>query len=254
MLAAVRVGVALMWMQNVDWKNPPAFGAGTPGGLDDWTRQAVERPVLAPYAWVVEHMVLPNFTFFGWAVLIVEAGLGGFLLVGLATRLWALVGVAQTLAITLSVLNAPHEWHWSYLLMLLVHVALFATAAGQYAGVDGALRRQAGTGRPVQVIGVVSIVSAGFFFVGGKFGFVQMGGGAALVALGLGALTVLAGWLGRRVLVAIAGGAFLAVAILQVAFETAGTNPLSGDGSTFSLWLGLGVGLLALAFLGRRSS
>jgi thiosulfate dehydrogenase (quinone) large subunit len=50
------------------------------------------------------------------------------------------IGVAQTVVIMLSVLNAPHEWYWSYLLMLLVHVALFATAAGRYAGLDGLLR------------------------------------------------------------------------------------------------------------------
>jgi thiosulfate dehydrogenase [quinone] large subunit len=254
LLTVVRVGVALMWIQNVDWKNPPAFGVGTRGGLDDWTRLAVDRPVLAPYAWVVEHLVLPNFTFFGWAVLIVEACLGGFLLVGLATRFWALVGVAQTLAITLSVLNAPHEWHWSYFLMVLAHLALFATAAGQYAGIDGTLKRQAGPRKPALAIGLASILSAGFFFVSGDFGFIQMGGGAALVALGLGAVACLAGWLGRRVLVAIAGGAFLAVAIAQLAYEAAGTNPLSGDGSTFSLWLGLGAALLAVAVGGRLAA
>jgi len=42
--------------------------------------------------------------------------------------------------IMLTVLNAPNEWIWSYLLMLLVHAALFATAAGRYAGLDGVLR------------------------------------------------------------------------------------------------------------------
>jgi thiosulfate dehydrogenase [quinone] large subunit len=61
-------------------------------------------------------------------------------LIGLATRFWALIGVAQTVVIMLSVLNAPHEWYWSYLLMLLVHLALFATAAGRYAGLDRLLR------------------------------------------------------------------------------------------------------------------
>jgi thiosulfate dehydrogenase [quinone] large subunit len=50
------------------------------------------------------------------------------------------VGVAQTLAITLSVLNAPHEWPWSYLLMLMAHAAVFAVAAGRYGGLDGVLR------------------------------------------------------------------------------------------------------------------
>jgi thiosulfate dehydrogenase (quinone) large subunit len=101
---------------------------------------AVSHPVLPPYAWLMEHVVLPNFTFLGWMVLLVEASLGAFLLIGLATRLWALIGVAQTVVIMLAVLNAPHEWYWSYLLMLLVHLALFATAAGRYAGLDGVLR------------------------------------------------------------------------------------------------------------------
>jgi thiosulfate dehydrogenase (quinone) large subunit len=141
LLAATRVGVALMWIQNLGWKSPPTFGQGdNPSGLYAFTRYAVEHPVFPPYSWLVEHLVLPNFTLFGWGVLIVESALGAFLIIGLATRFWALVGIAQTIAITLSVLNAPHEWHWSYFLMLLAHVVLYATAAGRYAGLDGVLR------------------------------------------------------------------------------------------------------------------
>jgi thiosulfate dehydrogenase (quinone) large subunit len=134
LVAVVRVGLALLWMQGASWKGPP-FEA-----LRHWTSFAVDRPVFGPWAWFVEHLVLPNFTFFGWVTLIVEASLGAFLLIGLATRLWALIGVGQTLAIMLSALNAPHEWVWSYLLMLLMHVALFATAAGRCGGLDGLLR------------------------------------------------------------------------------------------------------------------
>jgi thiosulfate dehydrogenase [quinone] large subunit len=141
LIVVLRVGVALLWIQNASWKHPPRFGdEATPAGLYVFTSYAVEYPVLPPYAWFVEHVVLPNFGFFGWLVLVVEASLGAFLLIGLATRLWALIGVGQTLAITLSVLNAPHEWAWSYLLMLLVHIAVFATAAGRIAGLDGLLR------------------------------------------------------------------------------------------------------------------
>jgi len=40
----------------------------------------------------------------------------------------------------MSVMNAPHEWEWSYYLMILAHVALFATAAGRSYGLDGVLR------------------------------------------------------------------------------------------------------------------
>ncbi|WP_367115274.1 TQO small subunit DoxD [Actinophytocola sp.] len=72
--------------------------------------------------------------------MLVEAGIGAFLLVGLATRLWALIGAAQSVVIALSVLNAPHEWPWAYYLMILIHLAFFATMAGRAYGVDGVLR------------------------------------------------------------------------------------------------------------------
>jgi thiosulfate dehydrogenase (quinone) large subunit len=140
-IAVVRVGVGLLWLQNVGWKIPPDFGRGDPpSGLYLSASYAVTHEVFHPYALLVERVVLPNFTFFGWMVLLVEASLGAFLLIGLATRFWAVIGVAQTVVIMLSVLNAPHEWLWSYVLMLFVHLALFATAAGRYAGLDGLLR------------------------------------------------------------------------------------------------------------------
>jgi thiosulfate dehydrogenase [quinone] large subunit len=141
MIAVVRGGVGLLWLQNVGWKIPPDFGRGDPpSGLFLSASHAVTHEVFHPYAQLVEQVVLPNFTFFGWMVLLVEASLGAFLLIGLATRFWAVIGVAQTVVIMLSVLNAPHEWWWSYVLMLLAHLALFATAAGRYAGLDGLLR------------------------------------------------------------------------------------------------------------------
>ncbi|HEV2088451.1 MAG TPA: TQO small subunit DoxD [Cryptosporangiaceae bacterium] len=145
LLAALRIGVALMWIQGASWKTPPAFGQGDkPSGLFKFTSFAVEHEVFAPWAWVVENLVLPNFTVFGWTTLLVEASLGAFLLVGLATRLWALVGIGQSMAILLSVANAPHEWVWAYVLMVLAHLAIFATAAGRYYGLDGVLRERWG--------------------------------------------------------------------------------------------------------------
>jgi thiosulfate dehydrogenase [quinone] large subunit len=140
-VALIRVAAGVLWIQNAGWKQPPRFGEGDPpAGLYLWTSYAVEHQVFGPYAWLVEHVVLPNFRPFGWLVLITEASLGAFLLIGLLTRLWALIGIAQTTVIALSALNAPHEWVWSYALMFLVHAALFATAAGRYGGLDGVLR------------------------------------------------------------------------------------------------------------------
>src|SRR6266511_4081849 len=200
LIAVVRVVVALLWIQNSSWKKPPDFAA-----LRGFTQDGVDHPVLAPWAWLVQHVILPNFTFFGWVTLIVEASLGAFLLIGLATRLWAVVGIGQTIAITLSVLNTPGEWPWSYFLMLTVHVALFATAAGRFYGLDGVLRAVAAAG----------------------------------------------GWYGRRLLVAVAGAAYLLAAVAQAALIGRHGDVLGGDGSTVSFWLGLGVGLLAVGLAPR---
>ncbi|MBG6212935.1 MULTISPECIES: DoxX family protein [unclassified Cryobacterium] len=139
-LAAVRIAVGLMWLQNVNWKRPPDFGQAAGSGLYQYISYAVDNPVLAPFSWLVQNVILPNFALFGWGVLIAEFCLGAFLLVGLLTRFWAIVGILQTIAITLSVLNTPAEWQWSYYLMFAAQFVLLATAAGRVAGVDGLLR------------------------------------------------------------------------------------------------------------------
>jgi thiosulfate dehydrogenase [quinone] large subunit len=158
-MALVRVAAGMLWIQGTWWKVPPRFGEGDPPtGLYQWTSYAVEHQVFGPFAWLVEHLVLPNFALFGWLVLLTEASLGAFLLVGLATRWWALVGMAQTTVITLSAWNAPHEWVWSYPLMFLVHLAIFACAAGRYGGLDGVLRPRwaASPGRPARLLAMAS--------------------------------------------------------------------------------------------------
>lgn len=137
-----RVSVALLWMSGAGWKVPPDFGEASGRGLYRWASYAVEYPVFAPYSWLVENVVLPNIVVFGWLTLLTEASLGAFLLVGLFTRFWAVVGILQTLAIIGSAFNAPHEWPWSFYLMIVAHVVLLTTAAGRAYGLDGLLRPQ----------------------------------------------------------------------------------------------------------------
>jgi len=140
LLGGVRIVMGILWLTNAGWKTPPDFGRAGGRGLFRFTSFAVEHEVLAPFAFIVREFVLPNFTLFGWMVLLVEAALGSFLLLGLGTRLWALVGAAQAAVITLSTLNAPGEWNWGYYMFVAIHLLLFATAAGRFVGLDGLLR------------------------------------------------------------------------------------------------------------------
>ena len=93
-----------------------------------------------PFSWIVEKVVLPNFRFFGWIVLLVEIALGAFLTFGITVRLWALVGAVQAVVITLSVVRLRGEWPWSYYLMIVANLLMFATAAGRCWGIDGVVR------------------------------------------------------------------------------------------------------------------
>jgi thiosulfate dehydrogenase [quinone] large subunit len=134
-IAATRIVFGLLWLTTVSWKTPPEFRT-----LRHFTEWAYEFPVFPPYAWFVEHVVIGNFTFFGWVTLLTEMALGAFLILGLATRFWAVVGMAQTVAISLSILNGPHEWSWAYYMMFAGHALLWATAAGRAFGLDAILR------------------------------------------------------------------------------------------------------------------
>lgn len=125
----LRLAAALLWLSNVSWKVPPDFGKTARGcrGLCAYVSAGANHPVLPGSAWFFEHIAAPNLSVFGWITLVSEAALAAALLSGRFVRVAALVGIAQSFGIFLAVANADHEWYWSYLLMMALHVALLAT-------------------------------------------------------------------------------------------------------------------------------
>jgi hypothetical protein len=98
--------------------------------------------------------------------------------------------------------------------------------------------------RAAIVLGVVSIVSAVFVFVPV---FVEIRAAGLVVAVVLGLLAVVGGWLDERTLMIAAGVGFLIAGAVQLVLLAGGSSGfLGGNASTFSLWLGLGVGLIAV--------
>jgi uncharacterized membrane protein YphA (DoxX/SURF4 family) len=149
-LAVLRIVAGLLWLAHVWWKLPPDFGENGRTGLWFWTHLAVDHPVFPPYSWLVEHLVLPNFTPFGWLVLVVETLLPVLLLTGTAVRLAALIGIGHSVAIGMSVAEAPNEWPWAYAMMISIHLVLLLTPSAQYAAVD-AVRAASSTGTAAPV-------------------------------------------------------------------------------------------------------
>jgi len=140
----LRLTAGFLWLSNVGWKVPPDFGRSEDGcsGLCRSVDEGANNGVIAPWSWLMENVVAPNLTLFGYLTLLTEFTLAVLLLSGTLTRLAALVGVAQSLAIGLSVANAEGEWYWSYLLMIALHVAVLGLAAGRVYGVDARLRQR----------------------------------------------------------------------------------------------------------------
>ncbi|MCP3757006.1 hypothetical protein [Streptomyces sp. TBY4] len=160
----LRILLGLMWLYNVEWKRPPDFGEQSDSGLYHFTSFAVGHPVLPPFSWVVEHLVLPHIEVFGWAVLIVETALAVMLLTGAWVRVAAALGVAQSLAIGLSVAFAPHEWPWSYWLMIGAHVVILFSSAGRMFAVD-AVRSGLPARRLGQIWGALAVVVGAYSVV-----------------------------------------------------------------------------------------
>ena len=157
--SAFRVLVGLLWLYNVAWKRPPDFGQDAKNGLFKFTSYAVSDPVLPPFSWVVEHVVLTNFELFGWGVLAAETTLAVLLLTGAWVRVAAAIGLAQSVAIALSVAFAPHEWPWSYWLMIGAHAVLLSSSAGRVLAVDAVRAGLAGSRQSLgRVWGVIAVL------------------------------------------------------------------------------------------------
>lgn len=89
---------------------------------------------------------------------------------------------------------------------------------------------------------------------GGKVDFVQLRNAGLIVLLILGAIAVLGGLIGNRFVVIVAGAGFAVAGVMQLVQWGGPTNWLAGDGTTVSLFGGLGIGLLAVGLTPREAS
>ena len=228
-LTCLRILVGLIWLRNVLWKVPPDFGESRRTGLYFWSNLAIDHPVFPPYSWLVEHLVLPNFTLFGWGVLVVESLLAVLLLTGTAVRLAALLGIAQSIAIGLSVAAAPNEWPWAYAMMIGIHAVLVFAPSAQYAAVDAlrygtansARRLLGGWGIVLALIGLLAIWNrlrdkpAVVGVPGLEFSVGEYNLAGALVLLGIAAAMLIGAMVGLRV-IALAAAVVAAVAAATI--------------------------------------
>lgn len=137
-IATVRIGAGFIWTSNLEWKEPPEFGCRPTGGggLCGWMREMSEYSMFGWHADFIRDVVLPNHEMFGYLVYLAESLTGLLLLLGLLTRFAATLGLLQSINLFIGLSRAPEEWVWNYGMMILLHLALLALAAGRYFGLD----------------------------------------------------------------------------------------------------------------------
>jgi uncharacterized membrane protein YphA (DoxX/SURF4 family) len=175
-IGGVRILAGLLWLANVHWKVPTDFGEDTDSGLYKYSAGVSRHSPFAPFTWVTEEIILPNFQLFGWVLLVSELLIAALLLVGWRTRIVALVGAALTVPVLLSVIyyDRDDEWSWAYFMMIGLHLLLAATDAGRHFGLDGVLERgKVEARRAMTVVGAVAtVVGVAGLFVARNVDFV----------------------------------------------------------------------------------
>jgi thiosulfate dehydrogenase [quinone] large subunit len=169
-IVLARLGLGLLFFTQLGWKLPPTFGCGSDfafttadasgnlkrtRGLCDWigiesVYATRDRPVLGinirPLAQLngvfIDTVVKPNIRWFGYLIFSAEAFITATMILGLLSRLGALVaiGMSAQLLVGLAGIPNPYEWEWSYIQMVLLSILMFGLAPGRIWGLDALLR------------------------------------------------------------------------------------------------------------------
>ncbi len=168
-IALASIGLGYLFFTQLWWKLPPDFGCRDDfarGGLCFFLDHSVEeadasntllkanvlesRPgseISVPIGWAtqanaafIENVVRPNIQWFGYIIWGTEAWIFLSMCLGFFSRLGALAAIGMSMQLMIGLAHTPNEWEWSYILMVLLSVAMFGIAPGRYFGLDRLLR------------------------------------------------------------------------------------------------------------------
>jgi hypothetical protein len=168
-IAIASIGLGYLFFTQLWWKLPPDFGCRndfTSGGLCFFLQHSVDeaaasntllkaniiesRPgseLSVPIGFAtqlnaafIENVVQPNIRWFGYVVWGTEAWIFLSMCLGFFSRLGALAAIGMSMQLMIGLAHTPNEWEWSYILMVLLAIAMFGLAPGRYFGLDRLLR------------------------------------------------------------------------------------------------------------------
>jgi uncharacterized membrane protein YphA (DoxX/SURF4 family) len=140
-ICLLRIIVGTMWWQQSLWKVPPHYD----WGLIHWMQEMVEHASTKLQSVLVRDLVLPNIAVFGPLVYAIEVAIAVSLILGVVTRLGAALGALMAINLWLGLYNAPGEWPWTYMFLVVLQLIFLINPPGRSLGVDALARRREGT-------------------------------------------------------------------------------------------------------------
>ncbi len=144
-ICLLRIIVGMMWWQQSLWKVPPHYD----WGLIHWMEVMVEHASTQLQSNLVRDIVLPNIAVFGPLVYAIEVAIAGSLILGLFTRLSSAFGALMAINLWLGLYNAPNEWPWTYMFLVVLELLFLLDPPGRSLGIDALLWRRQATSKDV---------------------------------------------------------------------------------------------------------
>jgi len=136
----LRVIIGIMWWQQSLWKIPPHYD----WGLIHWMEEMVQHASTQLQSVLVRDLVLPNIAVFGPLVYAIEVAIAVSLILGVVTRLGAALGALMAINLWLGLYNAPGEWPWTYMFLVVLLLIFLINPPGRSLGVDALAWRREG--------------------------------------------------------------------------------------------------------------
>ena len=140
-LAGMRVFMGMFWLVNLLWRLPTDFGGGGYWGVAHILERARHYGISPPVRSLVVNVLAPHATAVGWLVFVVGLLTGLSLVLGFATRLGAALGLIQAIVLALFLGNAPGEWLYGYLMLVLLSALPLLLPVSRRLSLDDVLGR-----------------------------------------------------------------------------------------------------------------
>jgi uncharacterized membrane protein YphA (DoxX/SURF4 family) len=152
-----RLLIGAMWYQGTTWKLPlPVSDA-----FAYWLGETAQYAAFPFIRSLVTNVFQPFLPVVGTLIYFAELFFAVSITLGVLTRLGALLALGQATFLWIGLYQAPNEWPWNYVFLMIVHGFFIVTAAGRSLGVDALLRRPVGlvdrtAGLPGRLLGLAT--------------------------------------------------------------------------------------------------